>query len=295
MSTISNVKKVSQRKIKEVEQLVDLINKYKVISLTRMGEIGGKQLQELREKLRGQAVIRMAKNTLMKIALDKADKKKKGISKLKEYIEGSVGFIFTNLNPFKLNWFLKKNRAPAPAKPGNIAPKDIVIPAGNTGFPPGPMITELSELGLKTKVQSGTIWIAKDTVVAKKGEVLSRRLTVLLSRLGIKPMEVGLDLIAAYEDGIIYGAEDIDIDLESFREQFKEAYTEAFNLAFNAAYPTSETIPHLLTKAYLDAKNLAINAEIYAPEVINDLIAKAEAQASTLLNKIKGIKPEITE
>ena len=88
---------------------------------------------------------------------------------------------------------------------------------------PGPVISELSDVGLPTKIESGSIWITRDTVVARKGEVISAKLASILSRLGIKPIKAGLTLKAAYEDGLIHPGEVLQINLEKTFEDLKEA------------------------------------------------------------------------
>ncbi|MFX0029808.1 MAG: 50S ribosomal protein L10, partial [Candidatus Hermodarchaeota archaeon] len=75
------------------------------------------------------------------------------IDKLIPFVSGNLAFLFTNMDPFKLGLFLSKNKSNAPARVGQITPKDIVVPAGNTGFQPGPVITQLQNVGIKTRIQ----------------------------------------------------------------------------------------------------------------------------------------------
>ena len=285
-------RRVPEHKVKMVNELVELIKKYKVIALTRMDNIGSLQVQKLRNMLRERVLIKMVKNTLMKIALNRANKFKPGIEKLADHVTGSCAFVFTNENPIKINLFLEKNKAKAPAKEGQIAQSDIIVPEGNTGLPPGPVISELNEVGIPTRVQSGSVWVAKDTVVCKKGEKISRKLALVLSRLGIEPMEVGLTLHAAYDDGVILTEEELTIHPEEIKQQIQTAYIQAFNVAINVAIPTPDTIPLLLQRAHIEAINLAINASIPTKETIPHLLAKVHAEAATLASKILEIKPD---
>ena len=55
-------------------------------------------------------------------------------------MEGQSALIFTDMNPFKLFKILEDSKTPAPAKPGAIAPADIVVPRGDTGSAPGPIL-----------------------------------------------------------------------------------------------------------------------------------------------------------
>jgi len=155
----------------------------------------------MREKLRGKVDIFMTKKRLMKIAFDQAKKDKNGIENLGDYFKGMPALVFTRDNPFTLFKILKENKSNAPAKGGQTAPHDIEVKAGGTSFAPGPIIGELGAFGIKTGVEGGKIAIKADKVVCKEGEVISSALAGILTRLGVNPMEVGLDLVGIYENG----------------------------------------------------------------------------------------------
>jgi len=162
-----------------------------------------------------------------------------------------------------------------------------VISAGNTGLPPGPVIAELTEVGLPTKIETGSVVITKDTVVAKKGAAIPPKLASILSKLGVKPIEVGLVLNTAYDDGVILTSDLLQIDLEAVKKQFQDAYWYAKNLALKGAYPITETIGLLLMKARTEGYALAIKAAYPAKDVISDLISKAYHEMITLSTLIE--------
>lgn len=279
---VSESKSIPERKIKEVEEIAEMLNAYAVIGVASLYKVRATQLQELKKKLRGNVEIRVTKNTLMLRALQKSEIKP-NINKLSEFLTGSIIFLFTNMNPFKLSLFLEKNKVKTTAKARDIAQTDIIIPSGNTGLAPGPIISELNEVGLLTKIETGSVWIARDTVVARKGETISPKLASVLSRLGIKPIEVGLSITAAYDEGVILTKDDLRIDLEKTVHQIQEAQTYAFNVAVNAAYPSAETTLPLLHIAQSEAYNLALNATyLDNPIVSKFLVSKAHSEALNL-------------
>ena len=96
------------------------------------------------------------------------------------------------LNPFKLALLLERGKVKTTAKSGDIAAMDVVVPAGNTGQPPGPIISQLNGVGLPTRIESGSVWVSKDTLVVRRGEVINERLAGVLSKLGIKAVELGI-------------------------------------------------------------------------------------------------------
>ncbi len=277
---------VAKWKFEEVEKLKSLIESYPVVGIVDMTNIPARQLQNIRAQLRGDVLIRMSKKRLIKLALEKAKREDK-ILRLKDYLKGQPALILTKLNPFKLYKILEKNKSPAPAKPNMVAPKDIVVPKGETPFAPGPILTELQAVGIPTKVEKGKVVVTKDVVVAKKGEVISEQLANVLNRLGIEPMEVGLNLLAAYEDGIIYTPEVLAVDSNKVMQDFIEAYRRAVNLSVNSGYLTKETAPVALAKAFIEARMLAINATIFEKDVMPDILAKAHMQMLSVASRLR--------
>ena len=273
---------VSEYKKKVVGNLVDLIRKYPIIGIVNMENLPAPQLQHMRAQLRKNAVLTMTKRRLVRIAFEQAEKEKKGIENLNRHLGGMPALIFTNDNPFKLSRTLDKSKSPAPAKPGQIAPKDIIISKGSTPFAPGPFIAELSVAGIKSGIEGGKIAIKEDTVVAKKGDKIKPKVAEILIRLGIQPMEVGLGLEAVYEHGLIYTKDILSISEIEYINRISKASRWAFNLAMFAQYPTKSTIGLLLANAHRDAKILGIERKIFDKGIIEILLGKAESQMLSL-------------
>ncbi|MBR9675738.1 50S ribosomal protein L10 [Candidatus Woesearchaeota archaeon] len=264
---------VSKKKKDTVKDYEDLIDEYPIVGAVNMAGLPAAQLQNMREQLRDKVVLKVGKRRLIKIALDAS--KKKEITKLEPYLEGQPALLFTKGNPFELFSILKKNKSSAPAKPGQIAPKNIVIPAGPTPFAPGPVIGELGGIGVKAGIEGGKVAIKQDAVVVKAGEEINAQVAGILSRLNIHPMKVGLDLTAVYEDGEILEKSSLDINVEEYFDNVALAHKWSFNLAFNSGYPTVETINLMVTKAFSDARGLAISTTILADGVVGDVLSKA--------------------
>jgi len=281
-----SLSKVASEKAERVEEIKNLILMYKVIGAASLEKVRANQLQELRRKLQDSVYMYVVKNTLMKRAVTQSEDKP-GLEKLEEYLNGPNIFLFTNLNPFKLLLILEKSKVKAVAKAGDVAAHDVVVPAGNTGLPPGPIISQLGAVGLPTRIESGSVWINRDTTVIKKSQVIDSRLAAVLSKLGIKPVEVGLTIKVAYDDGVLITQDQMQRDLEGTKRSLEEAYTNALNLSLKALYPLPENIALLFQMARQGAYNLAINAAITVPAVMVDLIRKAHAQTLSLSAKLK--------
>lgn len=265
-----------------VSNLVNLIDEYPIIGVVNMENLPAPQLQTMRAQLRGKFFITMTKRRLIKLAFEQTKSKKMGIEKLESHLGGEPALIFTKENPFKLSKTLQKSKSPAPAKAGQTAPRDIVVNKGATSFAPGPIIGELALAGIKSGVEGGKVAIKEDSVVVKAGEKIKPKVAEILTRLGIQPMEVGLDLVAVFENGLIYGRDVLSIDESEYKNRLMNASRWAFNLANYAAYPTKETIRLLVGKAFNDAKALGVERNIFDKVIIDILLGKAEQQMLSL-------------
>jgi large subunit ribosomal protein L10 len=275
---------VLQEKINEVEQITQLIKKHKVIGIASLQKVRAAQLQELKKKLSDKAYMKVIKNTLMKLAIENC-KEKPELKKIEEHLTGSNVYLMTDLNPFKLALLLERGKVRTTAKAGDIAAFDVIVPAGNTGQPPGPIISQLNAVGLPTRIEAGSVWINKDTLVVRKGEVISERLASVLSKLGIKPVEAGLLMKVAYDDGLVITAEQLQIDIDSTKQTVEKSHAYAFALSITIAYPTKENMMTLLQLAHQKAYALSINAAVPTKDTIADLIRKAHAEMLSLGKK----------
>jgi len=275
-------------KAEEVEEIKNLMRQYKAVGVAGLQKVRAAQLQELRRKLEKNAYFRVVKNALVKRAIAEC-KDKSGLENLEEHLAGSNIFLFTNLNPFKLALLLEKGRVKTTAKAGDIAAFDVTVPAGNTGLPPGPIISQFTAAGLPTRIEAGSVWVSRDTLVAKKGDVITARLASVLSKLGIKPVEIGLTLKAVYDEGLILTEEQLRLDLDEIRRSIEEARIYAFNLSVNAAYPLPENIAFLLQTAHQEAYRLALNAGVPTPTTIASLIRKAHTEMLSLSARLATV------
>ncbi|HXV50940.1 MAG TPA: 50S ribosomal protein L10 [Nitrosopumilaceae archaeon] len=279
-----------KRKAVLYQQLQELPKKYKVLALVRMEKVRSSQLLPLRKKFKGEIEIISIKDKVAKKAFSTL--KIPGIEKMVESLKGQCIFMFTNMSPFKLNVLLGKNKIKLAARGGDIASMDVVISPKNTGVAPGPILTDFKEAGVATKIDQGTVWITKESVPVKKGGVISAKLATLLGKLDIKPIEAGISLNAALEDGKHFAKDDLAIDVEKYRNAFGQAHQEAVSLAVEAAYATADTIKPILAKASHSSRSVSIESGYVTDDTKEQILQKAHAQAQGLVSKSKDYKPE---
>lgn len=270
--------------------LSELLKEYSVVAVADLQKVRSSQIQEIRKKLRGKAELIVAKNTILRKAAEKAEKE--NVDKFAEEVTGSKVLIFTRMNPFELILFLNKNKVRVPVKGGDVASSEIMIPAGNTGLQPGPVISEFNEAKVPTRIEGGSIFVAKDTVVAEKGEVVSTKTASLLSKLGMKPMEAGLSLSYAYDNGMVLGPNELAFDLDRMKADFSSAARLAFGVAVEANIMLPETAPIMISKAYRQAVAVSVEAGFLTKETALLILQKAYANMTALSSAISAVKPE---
>ena len=271
--------KVPQWKVETVEEIKRIFQEYPVVGIVGFRGVPSSQFQGIRRDLRGEVLIRVVKNSLLRLALESLGGEYK---KLEDYIDDQVAIVATKLNPFKLYKKLEQTKIPSPLKPNQVSPVDVVVEAGPTNFPPGPILGEIQAGGIPAAIERGKIVVKNTVTVVKAGEVVRPEVARALNLLEVKPIKIGLETKAVFENGIVFTPSDLAIDEAKVFEDFLEAAKNALNLAVNSAYVTEETAEILLQKAFMDAKNLAINAVIYEPEVIEDIIGKAHSEMLSL-------------
>jgi len=274
------------------QRLAELIEKHPVVAIADLQKVRSSQIQEIRKRLRGQAEVLVAKNTILKKAASSLGEKKPHIDSFTEGLAGSNLLLFTSMNPYALILFLNKNKVRVPAKAGDIATSEIIIPAGNTGLQPGPVISEFGEVKVATRIEGGSIWVAKDTVVAEKGQEISAKLASLLSKLGMKPMEAGLSIVRAFDEGTVLTFEDLVFDLESYESDLASACRNALGLAVETEYVLPETAPLIIRRAYREALHLANEAEFPTSENIETLVKRAYSEMTLLSDVVAQVNSE---
>ena len=278
-----------KRKAQMYQQLQELPKKYKVMAVIKMNKVRSTQILPLRKTLKGDVEFFSVKDKVAQKALENLEVP--GIKDMIGEFKGQVMLMFTNMSPFKLNVLLAKNKIMMMARGGDIASIDVVVEEKNTGIAPGPMLTEFKDAGIPTKIDQGTIWIAKETTPAKKGDAINEKLAAILGKLDIKPVEAGISLYSAVEDGLKYTEDEMVVDVEKTRNLFAQFHQEAVSLSIEAGYITSENVMQILSKAAQSARSVSIESGFMTDETKEQILQKADAQAKGLASQAKDYTP----
>ncbi len=247
-------KAIPAYKIERVALLTKAIKEHKTLLLASTKKLPSSQFHEIKKKLRGKAEISVAKKSLVVRAIDSINEP--ALEPLKAHVVADVALFFSNLDPFTLSGLLADNQSPARAKAGDIAPEDITVEPGPTDLVPGPAISELSGVGLKVAVEGGKLAIKQSATIVKQGDVIKGNVASVMGKLGIAPMKVGFEPLAAY-DGVehkVYAG--IRIDKKGTLELLREAIGKGRGFAINVRYVSKDTVPYFISKAGLEEKAL---------------------------------------
>lgn len=265
----------------EVESIVENAGKHELIGLVDIYGIPAKQFQQIRRNLHDNAIVKVARNTLVEHAFNELGG---NFIDLIAHVNEQSALIFSDGNPFKLFKSLEQTKTKRSAKAGEIAPEDIIVSAGPTSFKPGPIVGELQQAGIPAAIDGGKVKIKETKTVVKSGQIISKKQADVLAKLDIKPMPVGLSLLAVIYDGEIYLPDVLGIDEEAYKEKIALAAQQVFNLTVNAAVLT--TSPFItgtqIAKAVRAACDLGVEVPIYEKSVIEMIIRKAYNQANAL-------------
>ncbi len=279
---------VRPEKLVQVEALSKHLLARPVTAVVGVRGVPASALQSMRRELRRRDhPILVATNSSIRHALEAAAKERPALAPLLDHVVDQTAILSAEGNPFSLFQEFARTRSPTPARGGEIAPKDVFVPAGTTSFKPGPIVGELQHAGFPAAIEKGKVVLKKDTTIVKAGQPISREVAGLLTRLEIYPLEVGLTLRAVVDGSTFYPPEVLAVDLEAQRAELARAARQALGLAVEISYPTSATVPLLLTRAHRRALGVALAAGYATKETIEPLFAKAMREAAAV-NKLIG-------
>jgi len=273
---------VSERKKRMAEKLRSFFKSYRTVLVFDLHSIPASQLHKIRELLKDVAKIFVVKKRILQMVAEE--------EKITLPLEGirMPALIFSDKPVFEVVKKLRLFKLPMKAKPGNKAPKDIVIKKGVTKVPAGPAIATFKAFKIPTFVKEGKIAIKEDFTLCKAGEVISENMVSLLNLLGIEPLEIGIKPKYAYSENIVYDEFVLSLEEDWFREGIKSSVSNALNLATNLKIPTKQNISLLLAEGYMNARNLGLYLGIPSRETISELLVKAYRNAKALESSLRN-------
>jgi len=253
------------------DKLKGLLETYKSIFVVTVDNVASQQMHEIRISMRGESVVLMGKNTMVRRALKGfiQDGSLPDVDRLLPHVRGNVGFVFTNGELKQVREQILKNRVAAPARAGAVAPDDVWVPAGNTGMEPG-KTSFFQALGVPTKIARGTIEITTDLKLVTAGSKVGASEATLLNMLNISPFTYGMGISQIYDDGQTFDPKVLDIEESQLLKSFGSAISTVASVSLAINYPTLVSVIHSVVNGYKKVLSIAIETE-YEWEGIEEL------------------------
>ncbi|KAI0383825.1 60S acidic ribosomal protein P0, partial [Hypomontagnella monticulosa] len=270
-----------QKKAEYFPKLKGLLEEYRSVFLVTVDNVSSQQMHEIRQSLRGEAVVLMGKNTMVRRALRTFIPDAPEYERLLPHVKGNIGFVFTNGDLKTIRDKILSNKVAAPARAGAVAPADVWVPAGNTGMEPG-KTSFFQALGVPTKIARGTIEITTDLKLVESGNKVGPSEATLLNMLNISPFTYGLGVSQVYDQGNTFPPDVLDISEEQLLKTFSSAIATITCLSLALNFPTLPSIIHSLVNSYKKVLAVAVETEYSWPEIeeLKDRIANPDAYAS---------------
>lgn len=263
------------------DKLKGLLEEYKSIFIVTVDNVASQQMHEIRQSLRGNGVVLMGKNTMVRRALRGFITEFPDYERLLPHVRGNVGFVFTNGDLKDIREKIVSNKVAAPARAGAVAPCDVYVPAGNTGMEPG-KTSFFQALGVPTKIARGTIEITSDLKLVDAGNKVGASEATLLNMLNISPFTYGMGIAQVYDQGQVFPPSVLDIDDAQLLKAFSSAVNTIATISLATNYPTLPSVMHSLVNSYKNVISVALSTEYSFSEIeeLKDRIANPDAYAS---------------
>ncbi len=272
--------KGSSAKAKLAAELNEKIKKYKSILLVDINGFPSPNFEKIRRILRGRADFVYTNKVVIYNALKGINN---DLAEKAETLRMPV-LLLSNEDPFGLAHVAVENKSFAKIKEGEESPEDITLPSGPTPFPPGPMLSQFSSIGVKTKNEAGKISIVSDTTILKKGETASAKIANILSSMDIRPKPVVLSIAYAFSEGLVVAGALLYKSVADYIDEVKTAFTRTLSLSVGRGILNRYSVKSIIKKVYIGVRFLSVNRNIVTDETIGDILAKATAQANALKN-----------
>jgi len=254
-----------EKKAAYISRVQTILSTYKKFFVVSVSNVGSRSLQKTRLQMRGTAEILMGKKSLLRKALSVFMEANPDdpIGCIGDYLTGMGGFVFTNSDLGEVRDMIISNKVPAPARPGAIAPKDVIVPAGGTGCDPG-QTSFFQVLQLPTKIVKGQIEITTQVELIKKGDKVGASEAALLDKLNIMPFEFGLGIMDIYDNGSRFGPEVLDMDDEVLTGLFNSSIRKLAAVSLMLGYPTQVSLAHSMANAFKDLCSVVVGLDTYS-------------------------------
>lgn len=264
---MSATAKTYEHKVEMYNKASQLFKAHENFMIMSIKRVQATQLKNAKRCLDSRVKFLVAKNKIVKkVLLDLDAKKYENVINL---LKGDVVFaFFDGVDPKTILNACETNMRKALAIPGDIAPSDVIIPAGPTGLGPE-KINIFQAAKISTKINKGLIDLALDHKLFSAGDIVTISDAKLLSMLRITPFEFGLDVIKVFEGSDIYSKELLRISEENITKSLNESISLVAALSLGSSTTTEASVPFEIKNAFADIVKISLASGFKIQEFSN--------------------------
>jgi large subunit ribosomal protein LP0 len=278
-----NAEKLAKKQL-YFDKLIDLCVNTPNALIVKLDHVASYQMQQIRMDLRGRAVVLCGKNTMIRkacmIGLERHPEA--GMDKLRAEIKGNIGFIFaTNCTFDDIRETLKKFRLSAAAKTGQMSMVEYSLPSGPTGMDPS-QTGFFQALNIGTKIVKGQIELTSDFKILQIGQNVTPSAAQLLTKLGVRPFEYGMEVHQVFQDGSVFDAAVLDISPDVLMRKFMSGLGNVAAFSREVGIPTEPGLPHMFGNGFRNVASLVADLDFTFKEVeeVKGFLADPSAYAA---------------
>lgn len=246
----------TERKTIMYEKTKDLFKTHDNYMLLSIKRVKSTQFKDVKAAIGPKVKFLVAKNKIIKRVLQDMDTSK--YDELLKQLHGDVIIaFFDDTNPKDILEASSKNMLRALAMPGDIASKDVIVPAGPTGLGPE-KISMFQNAKIITKINKGKIEIANDHKLVQNGEVVTISNAKLLGMLNVMPFEFGLEILKVFEGQDVYSKGLLEIEEGDVKSAFEEAAKLVAAFSLSTGITTEVSVPFEIRNAFADVVKISL-------------------------------------
>ena len=276
-------------KVHVYDKTQEFFKKYKNIVIADVKDISTDKIQKIRHEIisLGETETLCGKTTVIQKSLHDMKEAAKGdlpkhlpIKELEDFIEAMPGIhlllIFTNRDIAEIASITGKYVIEKQAKPGQISPVEIIIPAGPTGMDSS-QIDYFQALKIPTKVMRNQLEITTATKILTVGQKITLSEINLMKKFNIKPYKHQMKIKKLLLNGKLYGEEILKVTDDYMKTKLEQGIKNILGFSLAAHVPTQASAPHVISNAFRNICALSLGTNVLIDATKNMKDAPKEA------------------
>ena len=267
-------------KVKVYTKFQELLVKFKNILLCDINELPADVVHKIRHLLKKiDTECTCGKATVMIKSIKDFIQSKKGnypnnlteenLNKMCECLEGiQVMMIFTNKELGDITEIINQYIIEKQAKPGQLSPIEVIIPAGSTGMDAS-QIEYFQALKIPTKVIKGQLEITSSTKILTVGQKINISEINLMKKFNIKPYKHLVSIKYLWLNGKFYDEGILKITPEYMKQKLELGIHNLLSFSLATNVPTQASAPQIVANAFKNICGLSLATNVLIPELQN--------------------------